>query len=448
MKKIGKRSGVFSLGGCQLRLWLKRVLCLIILVSFAYIFIELNREADSQLSPSDEAPVFRQDLATIPLEPDEAQLMIYTPLPRDIVPAEQILNEGENNVKIVDSGKLDIELIEREISPKTQKITDLAEETRVEVFPNGDGIFEDPDALEATYEEPLPEGEYVEENELTPEQEKEAEKNGYHIYRGHKKLSEMDIDAERKPPYFGSQPLLVIVIDDMGVSQSRTKEISSLVAPLTSSFLTYSRHIPQQVAAAKAAGHEIMIHVPMQPKSNIDVAPDCLTIDMDQEQIRQNFADMLKKFPGVRGINNHMGSLFTEHQEKLAPVMELLRQNNLYFLDSKTTAQSAGQQSATVHNVPYAHRHVFLDNHNDKTYILAQLALAEKIARKNSYAIAIGHPKSQTFAALQEWLPKLSQKGIKLVHLSEIMQILYPGLTPKEASMPDTSASEPAQNQV
>lgn len=221
-------------------------------------------------------------------------------------------------------------------------------------------------------------------------------------------------------PKQGQRVRIAIVIDDMGGSPKRTKEITALKAPLTASFLTFAPHLQQQVAQSKQAGHEIMIHVPMQPQSNIYVSEDVLKVDMSAAQIETGFAQMLQKFDEVKGINNHMGSRFTEHGDKLAPVMKLLAEKHLFFLDSKTTPKSAAEKVARQYKVPYLHRHVFLDNNNDFDYIMGQLAQTEKIARKNGYAIAIGHPKSQTSKALQVWLKTLDDKKIELVPLSAL----------------------------
>ena len=221
-------------------------------------------------------------------------------------------------------------------------------------------------------------------------------------------------------------PLVAVVIDDMGINQPRSKDIISLQAPLTSSFLTYGKNLAQLAAEAETAGHEIMIHAPMEPKVKANLAPDTLMTEMDATTIENLFADMLIRFDGiaVRGINNHMGSKFTEDKEKLGVVMNILKQHDMFFLDSKTTASSKGKELAEEDEVDFAARDVFLDNENDYEYIMKQLALTEKIAQKKGFAVAICHPKSQTFLALKDWLKTLGGKNIKLVHVSEIVQPL------------------------
>lgn len=219
-------------------------------------------------------------------------------------------------------------------------------------------------------------------------------------------------------------PLVAVVIDDMGINQPRTRDIISLQAPLTSSFLTYGKNLAQLATDAKKAGHEIMIHAPMEPKVRANLAPDTLMADMDEDTIRTMFETMLERFENitVSGINNHMGSKFTEDKEKLGVVMNILKQRKMFFLDSKTTASSKGRELAMEDGVDYAARDVFLDNENDYDYIMKQLALTENIARKKGFAVAICHPKSQTYLALKDWLKTLGSKDIRLVHVSEIVR--------------------------
>lgn len=246
------------------------------------------------------------------------------------------------------------------------------------------------------------------------------------VIMSNNRVKDIKIIPSRKPVYFGKEPAIVIVIDDMGISQKRTSDIASLKYPLTTAFLTYGKNLEQQVQNSVAAGQEIMLHTPMEPFSKADVAPDVLTTQMTNEEIQKNLKIMLQKFPNIKGINNHMGSKLTEDYERMKAVMAVLKERGLFFLDSKTSPKSRAEKAAADIGIQYAHRHVFLDNNNDKAYVLGQLAKAESLARKNGYVIAIGHPKTETYAALKEWLPKLKKKRIQLVHLSRVIDVLHP----------------------
>ena len=233
----------------------------------------------------------------------------------------------------------------------------------------------------------------------------------------HPKISGIKIEVSRKPPYFGREPVIAIVIDDMGVSHRRTANISSLDYPLTSSFLTYASNLRPQIAAAERAGHEIIAHLPMEPKASMNVSPDVLTVKMNEKQVAEGLNGMLD-------VNNHMGSRFTEDAERMDVVMKELEKRGLFFLDSKTTPHSAGEKAAKDNRVRYVSRNVFLDNEDKFDYVMRQLRQTEAIARKNGYAVAIGHPKEQTYNALKVWLPTLKSRNLRLVHLSEIVKAL------------------------
>lgn len=282
----------------------------------------------------------------------------------------------------------------------------------------------EPSSLDKIYEEDLPDDVIVEDFEDIPVPP-ELLASGYHIYQRHKNVKDMDVLPNYKPPYFGEIPVIAIVIDDMGVSQKRTRDITSLHAPITASFLTYGRNLETQVQNALDAGQEVMVHTPMQAHSDVDTAPDVLTVDMSIEEVKAGLNAMLDKFHGIKGINNHMGSRLTEDFDRMDAVMQVLKERGLFFLDSKTTAFSMAKKAARQNGVAYATRHVFLDNENNVDYINKQLDIAERIAHRNGYAVAIGHPKTGTYKALKEWLPKLGEKQLKLVPLSEIVDVLH-----------------------
>lgn len=233
-----------------------------------------------------------------------------------------------------------------------------------------------------------------------------------------------EIPTKPQPISLGKDPLVVIVIDDMGISKSRTKDINSLNYPITSSFLTYGGNLQGQINDSIKAGHEVIAHIPMEAKTSQDAAPDVLKTSMTDTEVKEKLEVMLNKFLNINGINNHMGSKFTENLTKMNNVMEVLKEKNLFFLDSRTSAASIAKEAAEKHGIKYVTRNIFLDNENDLDYIMNQLHATEKVATKKGYAIAIGHPKSQTFEALKLWLPTLEGRGYKLIHLTELVELL------------------------
>ena len=167
-----------------------------------------------------------------------------------------------------------------------------------------------------------------------------------------------------------------------------------------------------------------MLHVPMMPHAKADLAPVTLSPNMSESEIKGDFIAMLDRYKGLgmKGINNHMGSLFTEDAKSLGYVMQILKDRGLFFLDSKTTSKSVGAKVAAEYGVPYIARDVFLDNENDYDYIMKQWHLTEKIAHMRGYAVAIGHPRSKTYLALRDWMNGLSDRKIRLVRLGDLVR--------------------------
>lgn len=223
-------------------------------------------------------------------------------------------------------------------------------------------------------------------------------------------------------PAATGHPRIVIVIDDMGVDRHRSDKVAALPGPLTLAWLPYARDLPQQTEKARAHGHELIVHMPMEPTGKEDPGPGALLTRLDEATLRQRLATNLSAFQGFVGINNHMGSRFTTDQAGMAVVMAELGARGLMFLDSRTTANTASGPLSRHYQVPMLSRDVFLDHVMTAQGVAASLAKVEQIARKNGVAIAIGHPHDVTIAALTQWLPTLQAKGFQLVPLTAAVQ--------------------------
>jgi hypothetical protein len=222
----------------------------------------------------------------------------------------------------------------------------------------------------------------------------------------------------------GNKPMIAIVLDDVGVNRRGAQLAIALPAPLTLSFMTYADGLPAMTAQARAAGHELMLHVPMQPRSDaMDPGPNVLREDLPRAELMQRLNWGLARFDGFVGINNHMGSRFTAAPEGMALVMGELKARGLLFLDSLTAADSVAGSLAARAQVPYAVRDVFIDNEpDDAAAIHRQLAILEQTARQQGYAVGIGHPHAGTVAALAEWIPEMQARGFALVPISAIVR--------------------------
>ncbi len=222
-----------------------------------------------------------------------------------------------------------------------------------------------------------------------------------------------------------SKPLVAVVIDDVGLDRPRSKRAWELPGPLTLSFLPYAKDLREQAKVARGKGHELMLHLPMEPNGRNDPGPNALLVSLNDTELRQRTNAALDSFDGFAGVNNHMGSRFTAFRPGMETVLRQLKGRGLMFLDSRTSAQSVGDQLAHEMGVPSIVRHVFLDDEETLDAVRKKLAEAEAIARRQGFVVVIGHPHEATLQALGEWLPGVQGKGLALAPATAVLRKRY-----------------------
>ena len=221
----------------------------------------------------------------------------------------------------------------------------------------------------------------------------------------------------------GQEPLIAIVIDDMGIDVKHSAQAMRMKAPLTLSFLTYAENLSRQTSQARANGHELMLHVSMEPTSStVDAGPNVLLTGLDDAELLRRLEWGFARFSGYVGINNHMGSKFTADTHAMGLVIDAVKSRGLLFLDSRTSGGTVGGKLARQKGVPLAERNVFIDHVNDLNEVKARLKDVEKFARRNGYVIAIGHPRQVTLEALGVWLEDIQARGFRLAPVSAIVE--------------------------
>ena len=222
----------------------------------------------------------------------------------------------------------------------------------------------------------------------------------------------------------GTSGRLAIIIDDMGSSVSEARSLAEIGVPLTFSIIPGLRSDSAVVSFAASRHIETMVHIPMQSKGwpGRRLESNGLLVSMDDSELRERVAALIRGVPGAVGVNNHTGSEFTEHADKMRSVLEVLKGKDLFFVDSVTTPHSTALELAQQLGIKSARRNVFLDNEQERSYILGQLAQAVKLAKKSGSAIAICHPHPATISALASALPALESQGVTLVPASHLVR--------------------------
>ncbi|MBA2847833.1 divergent polysaccharide deacetylase family protein [Thermosulfuriphilus ammonigenes] len=225
---------------------------------------------------------------------------------------------------------------------------------------------------------------------------------------------------KKPPPIRVKLPEISIVIDDMGYNNGLDQAFIDLPYPLTFSFLPYGPHTQELARLAKAKGHEILLHLPMESSSGTPPGPGALYVYMDGQEIARILQEDLNRVPGVMGVNNHMGSRFTANPVKMRLLLLEIKRRGLIFLDSRTTAETVGYRLARELGIPSAERRVFLDHTVNKKAIRHELKRLIVLARSEGKAVAIGHPHKETLEVLKKELPRLKKKA-RLVPLSQVL---------------------------
>lgn len=215
---------------------------------------------------------------------------------------------------------------------------------------------------------------------------------------------------------------IAIIIDDLGYQRHLSQMSAALPGKITLAVLPHSPYSAEVVNWASEHGKELILHIPMQPESAA-AWKQGLSLDMDEIQLRSQLKAMLDSVPGIRGVNNHMGSALTQNRQMMTWVMEELIKRQLYFVDSRTTAKTQAQATAMIMRLPNARRDVFLDNDRDPSAIAAQFEKLLVRAEAQGAAIAIGHPYPETILFLQAALPTLNARGVELVHASQLVHL-------------------------
>jgi len=226
-------------------------------------------------------------------------------------------------------------------------------------------------------------------------------------------------------PHLAGKGTVAIIIDDMGSSQQEARELLAMNVPLTFAIIPGLPKAKAVAQAAAAAGMKVMVHLPMEPQGYPQqrLEENGLLVAHSAEELATRTEALLAAVPSAVGANNHMGSRFTEQEEKMLPVLQVLKERGLFFIDSRTTPRSTAFALAGRLGVKTATRNVFLDNEQDVAAIRKQLyAAAEMARRKGGGVIAICHPHHATIKALQMTLPELKKSGINFVAAGDLVR--------------------------
>jgi uncharacterized protein len=226
----------------------------------------------------------------------------------------------------------------------------------------------------------------------------------------------LDINAA-----ISSHPKIAIIIDDLGNRPYQDERVIHLPGPVVCSILPYTPLAIQLADQAHALHKEIMLHAPMQAIAPHYLGGGGLWLQENRLKFITTLTAELHAVPYIQGINNHMGSLVTQSPRDMNWVMQTIKPQHLFFIDSLTSGRSIAEHIAEIDGVPTARRDIFLDNIRTPEAVREQFQDLLWVARHKGSAIAIGHPYDVTLEVLEAELPRLAAEGYQLVPVSDLL---------------------------
>ncbi|MCX6567130.1 MAG: divergent polysaccharide deacetylase family protein [Candidatus Aminicenantes bacterium] len=220
-------------------------------------------------------------------------------------------------------------------------------------------------------------------------------------------------------------PRAAIIIDDIGYSLEAIENVYAVGRPLTVSILPYANLTEESARLAAACNLEIMLHLPLESNAGKNGTKDVegtISAGKTDREVRTGVEKCLARVPNARGVNNHAGSATTEEAKLMRPILEVLKERGLYFIDSRTTSASVAREEAAKMGVRAAARQVFIDAEPGEKAITEKLRELFRLAKKNGRAVGICHPKRESLAALARHAGLADAYGVTLVFASAIVE--------------------------
>lgn len=229
--------------------------------------------------------------------------------------------------------------------------------------------------------------------------------------------------VQEKPESRKYSGKLAVIVDDCGYDMSSVRTLLNTGLPLNFAVLPYKPYSSDVLEMIKSDGRVAMLHLPMEPvdRSAMSEGRSTICTDMSKDKILELTRKAINSLPGVSGVNNHQGSKATADSATMTTVLQELRNQDLFFVDSRTSSKSVARDKAVAMGVPTARNDIFLDNSSDVQAIRNQIYKAMDIAEKNGSAIAICHARPNTAKAWSMYAEEIKNTGIELVPITDLL---------------------------
>ncbi|MDX8366281.1 divergent polysaccharide deacetylase family protein [Cytobacillus sp. IB215665] len=231
---------------------------------------------------------------------------------------------------------------------------------------------------------------------------------------------------------YGEETIIksAIIIDDFGGGDGGVMEFLKSDIPITVAVMPFAENSIEHAMLAHKNGFEIMVHLPMQPKKGKKswLGPKPITIDLPVSEVKRRVTEAIESVPYAKGLNNHMGSLVVENEDIVRAIVEVVKQKDMYIVDSGTSPKSKFPEIAEELSVPILKRDIFLDDVSSVSHVSNQMLKLAEVAEEQGAGIAIGHvgvTGKVCYTGISQSMKQFKERNIEIVPVSDLIDDKY-----------------------
>jgi len=216
---------------------------------------------------------------------------------------------------------------------------------------------------------------------------------------------------------------MAIIVDDLGIkSLDYARRLCALEQTVTLSILPFQNRTSDVVQLASETGTPYMLHMPMEPTTSaVDPGKGAITTRDLESDIFAKLDHAFESVRGAHGLNNHMGSKVTENIRTMEIIVQYLKDNEYFFIDSRTSQDSRGYELSRKNGVKSEKLTRYIDIEDDRALIARRLDELADTALEEGLVIAICHDRPFTVEVLEKKLPELERRGIRFVEIADVV---------------------------
>jgi polysaccharide deacetylase 2 family uncharacterized protein YibQ len=215
---------------------------------------------------------------------------------------------------------------------------------------------------------------------------------------------------------------IVFVIDDAGNNLHELEPFLKIPEPICVAVLPGLPHSAEAARKIRAAGKEVLLHQPMEALGAQNPGPGAIYSGMSESEVRSILQKNISEIGPIAGMNNHQGSKISTDEEMMRIILSFCKEQKIFYLDSRTTADTTAPQTAKLLDFPIAQRDVFLDNELDRVSMMSYLTSGLRKAEKSGIVVMIGHSWSPELAPLlAQQLPLYMKQGYSIKKVSDTL---------------------------